>query len=129
MTTDQVRQSAKNVAYCKARGVTGAVIEKDVTRRLGWKNLKVGELLQACVKCQGLGPGGKIERLCTIRVKSVRRERLDAMLTDPAYGLIECCREGFPKMSPQEFVDFFCAGHKGCTPDSEVTRIEFEYAD
>lgn len=106
---------------------------KDVTRRMGWKNLKVGELLSAVVKGQGLGKGGKIERICTIRVKSVRWERLDKMLTNRLYGLDECQREGFPpphpKSFPSEFVKFFCASHKGCRPDSIVTRIEFEYVD
>ena len=100
---------------------------KDVTRRMGWKNLKVGELLQACVKCQGLGKGGKMEKICVIRVKSVRRERLDEMTSNTGWGAVECAREGFPNMTPAQFVDFFCEGHKGCKPHSVVTRIEFEY--
>ncbi len=32
-------------------------------------------------------------------------------------------------MEPERFVDFFCASHKGCKPDSIVTRIEFDYVD
>ncbi len=32
---------------------------KTVTRRLGWANLKPGEILMACEKCMGLGPGGE----------------------------------------------------------------------
>jgi hypothetical protein len=32
-----------------------------------------------------------------------------------------------PNMTPGEFVAMFCATHKGCTPETEVTRIEFEY--
>lgn len=129
MTTAQVRGTAERRLRAIAEGKAGFVIEKDVTRRNGWKNLKVGELLQACVKCQGLGPGGKIERICTIRVLEVSREPLRAMLDDLEYGLIECRREGFPNMTPREFVDFFCQGHKGCTPETIVTRIVFEYAD
>lgn len=40
---------------------------KTVTRRLGWKHLKPGELFWACEKCQGLGKGGKINRLSLAR--------------------------------------------------------------
>lgn len=38
-------------------------------------------------------------------------------------------RMGFPDMTPAEFVEFFCASHAGCTPETEVNRIEFEYLD
>ena len=110
MTTEQVRLKTK-----------------DVTRRMGWENLVPGTYLQAVVKGQGIRPGEKIERICTIRVTAVRRERLDAMLAKSGYGRAECRREGFPAMRPIEFVEFFCRGHKGCTPGSMVTRIEFEY--
>ena len=44
---------------------------KTVTRRLGWQFLKTGDVLNACVKCQGLKPGETVERLCQIRVTSV----------------------------------------------------------
>ena len=47
---------------------------KTVTRRLGWKFLKPGDRLMACVKCQGLGKGGKIEKIREIEVVSVRQE-------------------------------------------------------
>jgi hypothetical protein len=32
-------------------------------------------------------------------------------------------------MTPAEFIAFFCQSHKGCTPDTEVTRIEWRWAD
>jgi hypothetical protein len=102
---------------------------KDVTRRMGWLSLKVGDELIAVEKAMGLGKGGKVKRLGMIRVKSVRRERLDEMIAIPAYGYAEVDREGFPEMAPNGFVSFFCAGHKGCKPDSVVTRIEFEKSD
>lgn len=109
MTTEQVRDQSK-----------------DVTRRLGWMFLKAGDVLNACVKCQGLKKGEKIERICQIRVKSVTSEPLDAITQD------DVRREGFPNMSVDEFIDFFCKGHKG--PNGEridggyyVNRIEFEY--
>lgn len=104
---------------------------KTVTRRAGWANLKVGDILNGCVKCMGLKPGEKIERLCVIKVTNVRREPLRRMTDDLDYGFRETTLEGFPeghpKHWPSEFVSMFCGSHKGVTPDSEVTRIEFEY--
>lgn len=103
---------------------------KDVTRRNGWLFLKAGDILCAVEKSQGLGKGGKIKRLGMIRVVDVRREPLRRMTDDPDYGFDETRREGFPmphvKNLPSEFVSFFCASHKGVTPDSVITRIEFE---
>lgn len=102
---------------------------KDVTRRMGWATLGPGQILCAVKKGMGLRPGEKIERLGKIGIISVRREPLSAMLTDLDYGFFECIREGFPPPHPNSwpsvFAEFFCASHKGCTPDSIVTRIEF----
>jgi hypothetical protein len=109
LTTDQIRNRTKTV-----------------TRRVGWKFLKAGDTLNACVKCMGLKPGEKIERLATIRVVDVRREPLDS----PYYaqkGLLESRREGFD-ISYHKFVAMFCQ-HMKCEPTQEVTRIEFEYVD
>lgn len=106
MTTRQVRERTKTV-----------------TRRMGWKFLKRGDFLQACEKCQGLGPGGKLVRLGAIRVVSVRREPLSGILA------ADVAREGFPEMTRDQFIEFFCEGHKGCTRLTIVTRIEFEYVD
>lgn len=94
---------------------------KDVTRRMGWENLKAGDMLCAVRKGMGLGPGGKVERFGPIRIVSVRREPLSAI--DQA----DVDREGFKGVhTPKSFVDFFCRSHKECTPDSIVTRIEFQ---
>jgi len=55
------------------------------------------------------------------------------MTDDLLYGVDECFREGFgdhPTLYfPIRFVDFFCGSHKGCTPETVVTRIEFEYVE
>ena len=106
---------------------------KTVTRRMGWKTLKHGDILNAVVKSRGLKKGEKIEKLATIRVTDVRRQFLDMLLAAPAYGFAETTLEGFPEghalHSPSEFVRFFCASHKGCNPHSWVTRIEFEFVD
>ena len=72
---------------------------KFVTRRLGWRNAKAGQLLQACEKCMGLKPGEKIVKLAVIRLVNVRLEPLDAMITDRAYGFREVVLEGFPGSS------------------------------
>jgi hypothetical protein len=96
---------------------------KDVTRRLGWLNVKVGEVLNACVKCQGLKKGQRPKVICQIRVVSVRREPLKEMFHEQD----ACRREGFPDWLTAEFVNFFCKSHKGCFAETVVTRIQFEY--
>ncbi|TAM33142.1 MAG: hypothetical protein EPN61_18540 [Burkholderiaceae bacterium] len=106
---------------------------KTVTRRMGWLKLRPGDLLCAVEKGMGLKPGERVERIDTIRVVDVRQEPLKAMLEDVDYGMAECVKEGFGDHHtlrwPSEFVVFFCGSHKGCTPESLVTRIEFEYVE
>ena len=101
---------------------------KRVTRRDGWDRLMVGTRLQPVRKAMGLRKGEK--QVCIgmpIVVTSVRREPLRNMLDDPVYGQRECVLEGFPEMTPDQFVAMFCSSHKGCTPETFVTRIEFDY--
>lgn len=93
---------------------------KTVTRRLGWKDLKPGTTLRAVQKSQGLKKGQKIKELCLIRVVSVRTERLNEITAE------DVVREGFPDMSPEQFVDMF-SKNMNCEPWAEVQRIEFEY--
>ena len=104
---------------------------KDITRRLGWLNAKPGELLRGCRQCQGLKKGQHPEDLAVIRVVSVRREPLGRMTDDVEYGFEEIRREGFaddPQLRwPSVWVPWFCSSHRGCTPESLVTRIEFAY--
>lgn len=105
---------------------------KDVTRRLGWEFLKVGDFLQPVMKCMGLRAGEKIEKIGgPIQVAGLRRERLDLMTTDLDYGFVECVREGFGDHPdyrwPTQFVSMFCNTHRGCTPARVITRIEFRY--
>ena len=98
---------------------------KDVTRRLGWKFLKRGGMFMGVKKARGLKKGEKVERLHASKCLSNRGERLDRMLKDPVYGRAEVIREGFPEMSPAEFVAMFCQAN-GCTPGTRVRRIEFD---
>jgi hypothetical protein len=72
---------------------------------------------------------GTVVRIHAIEILSVRPERLDKMLTELTYGMDEVRREGFPEMSPLEFVTMFCATHdtrkaRGATI---VNRIEFRH--
>jgi hypothetical protein len=95
---------------------------KTVTRRVGWLMLRVGDQLTLCRKVMGRRPGEPLERIVTVKVTAVRRERLDAIT------VADVAAEGF-EMTPAEFVSFFCGTHKGCLPSNEVTRIEWRYLD
>ena len=104
---------------------------KTVTRRLGWWDLKPGDLLQAVEKCQGLKKGEHVKKLAVIRVVSVTAEPLSALLPcheGDRYGETELTREGFPELDPFEFVDMFIS-HNHCNLDTIVNRIEFEYVE
>jgi hypothetical protein len=103
LTTDQIRKH-----------------QKTVTRRLGWFNLEPGEILNACVKCQGLKRGEKIEKIALIRVLNVRREKLYQITID------DVSREGFDGKSRDWFISMFMR-EMGVEAFVEVTRIEFEY--
>lgn len=92
--------------------------EKDVTRRLGWVTAREGDVYMAVRKCMGLVKGERQHRLGLIRVVNVRRERLDTITAD------DVRREGFPSLTPIEFVEFFCRANK-CDPRTLVTRIAF----
>lgn len=93
---------------------------KTVTRRMGWEHLQGGEVLCVVEKSQGLKRGEKVRRLGEIRIVSARREPLSAITKE------EVVREGFPNKPVSWFIKFFCQTHHGCTPDSLITRIEFQ---
>lgn len=87
---------------------------KTVTRRIGWRTLKAGTLLQPVVKAQGLKKGEHVIKIGgPIRVVTVGRESLTMLVDDYRsvynYGRGEVDREGFPGRPVEEFVDFFCA--------------------
>jgi len=105
---------------------------KTVTRRMGWERLKSGELVRPVYKAMGLKRGESPQPICDpVRVILVRREPLHALLDDLDYGFAEVAKEGFanhPQYQwPSAFVEFFCGTHRGCTPQTLVTRIEFEF--
>jgi hypothetical protein len=101
---------------------------KTVTRRLGWADLKPGEQVMACVKCMGIPKGGHVEKIRVIECVSNREEPLCQMTNVLAYGDAEVKREGFPKMTPQQFVDMFCK-HMKVEAWECVNRVEFRYID
>lgn len=96
--------------------------EKTVTRRIGWAFLKPGDVLQAVEKAQGLKKGEKVKRICKIVVESTRWEPLNAITQS------DCISEGFPDMTPNDFVEMFCRVNRW-EPDKDVNRIEFRYIE
>ena len=94
---------------------------KTVTRRTGWRMLQVGDQLQLCRKVMGRRRGEPLERITTVEVTGIRRERLDAITA------ADVTAEGFPAMTPAEFIRFFCDTHPGCTPATDISRIEWCY--
>jgi len=107
---------------------------KTVTRRLGWKTLKPGTLLRVVEKAMGLKPGEKIVPMAVVRVVSVSFEQI-RLMTLPGRmthvgddATAEVRKEGFPQMTPEQFVQFFCKAFK-CEPNQWVTRIEWEYVE
>lgn len=95
--------------------------EKLVTRRVGWRMLCAGDQITLCPKVRGRRRGEVLERIVTVDVVSVRRERLDTITVSDVVA------EGFPGMTPEWFVEFFCETHRGVSPSDEVTRIEWAY--
>ncbi|MGX1805167.1 hypothetical protein ACWIGI_05585 [Nocardia sp. NPDC055321] len=94
---------------------------KSVTRRMGWLHLAAGDRVTLCRKVMGRRRGEPLVRIVEVQIVAVGREPLNQITST------EVSAEGFPEMSPAEFVAFFCRTHKGCTPDSIVTRIEWRY--
>jgi len=95
---------------------------KTVTRRLGWDFLKAGDVLCAVEKGMGLKKGEKVRRLGLIEVVSAWPEPLEAITAE------DVVREGFPEMTSENFVEFFCR-HNQVDPSTIVNRIEFKYLD
>ena len=102
--------------------------EKTVTRRCGWDFLLPGQLLWAVEKGMGLKKGEQVKRIGVVRVISVTKEPLTKLLYDEAYGRAEVKKEGFPEMSPLEFVEMFCL-HNKIDRARRVNRIELEHVD
>ena len=115
-----------------------AVVErrKTVTRRKGWLFLKPGDRLTLCRKVMGRKKDEPLVRIAEVEVVSVRRESL-GVLYAAEYGhpddYLAACREvtaeGFPGMSPDEFVRRYFIDAQGMRADDLVTRIQWRYLD
>ncbi len=103
MTTEQIHKRTKNV-----------------TRRFGWWFLKAGDEVWAVEKVVGLQKGEKMKKICKLLVISTRAEPLNAITPG------DCIKEGFPYLTPNEFVEMLC-NHYGCRPEETVNRIKFGY--
>ena len=73
---------------------------KTVTRRLGWANLKPGDLFWAVEKVRGLKNGEKVRRLALLRCVSNKAVKLKGSTLD----LSDVQREGFPGMTPRRML-------------------------
>jgi hypothetical protein len=103
---------------------------KTVTRRKGWLFAKPGDRVTLCRKVMGRKKGEPLERICDVEIVSVYRERLNALLrTDICNNEDEVAREGFPDMTPEEFIQRFFVDAQGMSPEDVVTRIEWRYLD
>ena len=99
---------------------------KTVTRRNGWDRLRVGEILNGVNKCMGFRRGESPVRFGQHQVLSIRKEPLRRMLDEPEYGQAEVILEGFPDLTPAQFVEMYCK-HNQCAPETLVNRIEYRY--
>lgn len=98
---------------------------KTVTRRVGWEHLQPGERFWAVVKGMGLKPGEKVERICLLECVSNESEVLEDICQ---WDALETAREGFPELSPKQFVEMFCRDMK-TYPRQKVQRIQFKYVE
>ena len=94
--------------------------QKTVTRRKGWRFLKVGDVLNAVEKSMGLKKGQKVKRIGQIRVVDVSRLPVWDITRD------DLDAEGFPELRLRAFVVMYCDMNK-CTSFDKCTRIEFEH--
>lgn len=108
---------------------------KTVTRRLGWRFLKVGDTLTLCRKVMGR-QGAPLVRLAEVEVIDVRRERVWDITDD------DIAREGVDpgkfdevwdevwtdtgQPTPEAWVAWFCETMR-VQPDELITRIEWRY--
>lgn len=95
---------------------------KTETRRRGWRFLRPGDRLLAVRKAQGLKKGEKYHRLAVIEVVSVTLKCLDRITQKSVIA------EGFPDMTPKQFVEMFCREMK-CDPSQLVNVIKFKYVE
>lgn len=95
---------------------------KTETRRLGWWRIRRGEMFMGVEKSQGLKKGQKVQKLHASQVEMAWNEPLNK-LTQEA-----CVREGFPHLTPKQFVTMFCK-HNKCERRTLVRVIRFRHLE
>lgn len=96
---------------------------KTITRRLGWWFLKPGDIVNGVKKAMGLKKGEKIESIHQIKIISVTPEKIKFITQS------DVIKEGFPKWSPKQFIEFLCNKHPKITSETVFNRIVFEYIE
>ncbi len=100
---------------------------KTVTRRLGWRNAKVGHVYMGVKKSQGLKKGEHVVKLHPFEIVGIRDEPLWHMrLEGPGATKLE----GLPDLSTDDFIKMFIEHNKKKCPDGEETivrRIKFKH--
>jgi hypothetical protein len=111
---------AYTTRQCRAR-------TKTMTRRLGWRSLKPGDLVQQVEKAQGLALGEHPVPIHVIQITHTRWEPLKAITWH------DVILEGFPYdcvMDTERFIKMFCIlNAPGCHRNTLVNRIVFRYID
>lgn len=129
-TTEQVRQHWKHVT-------------RRIDKSLRLAKKKPGDILQGIERGQGIKKGEHVVKLDQIVILEVNREPLDEIICRPIRpigkpdpigcglyqyeGIPETTLEGFPELTPVQFVETFCKINPKCTPDTEITRVLFDY--
>lgn len=65
--------------------------------------------------------GEPLDSIADVEAVSMRREPLNAITTD------DVTAEGFPQMTSAEFIAYFCATHRDCSPATVIARIAWRY--
>lgn len=98
---------------------------KTVTHRLGWAFLNPGDIFQPVERIMSLKKGEKVKKLGPLaQCTSNTAEPIAEVVR--RHGIVELAREGFDRMTEDQFITFFCF-HMNCKPEQIVNRIEFRY--
>jgi hypothetical protein len=96
---------------------------KTVTRRQGWSNLKVGDIIQPIEKGMGLKKGEKQKLLgCPIVITSIELEPIEAI------EIYDVVLEGFHDFTTEEFINMYCKANK-VKPYQDCHVIRFDYTE
>jgi hypothetical protein len=101
---------------------------KHVTRRAGWEFARPGDRVILCRKVMGR-QGTPLVRIVAVELLDVRREPLALMIERPDYGDAEVTLEGFPDLSPLNFIEHYFEEAQGIGRYDDVTRLEWVYRE